>query len=320
MTENQKPFIQAVFMVPPKVHLLDIAGPAHIFYEAACFGASVKLSFSTLSSCQTESVSTSSLSFHQLTPYDQLELNPGDLIFVPGLDFSLLSDKKFMNDSRPFQNWLKVQHVQGVIICSVCTGAFLLGAAGLLDGIACTTHWKYAELFKQLYPKAKFQSNRLFVQEDLIYTSAGVSSGIDLALYLIEQRWGAYFAARIAKEVVIYFRRTPYDPQLNIYTQYRNHMDDRIHTVQDILSQTIDHNFSIEELAVKVNMSPRNLTRSFKKITQITIGGYVEKLRAERAQKLISEGHSLQATSLLCGYKSVNSLRHLLENHLSPGN
>jgi transcriptional regulator GlxA family with amidase domain len=320
MSSDPKSYMQAVFIVPPKVHLLDISGPAHIFYEAVCYGASVNLFFCTISSHQTESVSSSTLSFHHLTPYDQLELNPGDLVFVPGLDFSLLSDKQFMIDSRPFQNWLKAEHLNGVTICSVCTGAFLLAAAGLLDGRSCTTHWKYGERFKQLYPKARFQTNRLFVQEDRIYTSAGVSSGIDLALYLTEQLWGASFAARIAKEVVIYFRRTLNDPQLSIYTQYRNHMDDRIHTVQDIISQTMDYNFSIDELAARVNMSVRNLTRSFKKTTQITIGGYAERLRAERARQLINEGHTLQATALHCGFKSVNGLKHLLHNHLSSGN
>jgi transcriptional regulator GlxA family with amidase domain len=320
MEMDPRSFIQAVFIVPPQVHLLDISGPAHIFYEAACYGAPVKLAFSTISSEQTESVSSSTLSFHQLTPYDQLELKSGDLIFVPGMDFSLLTDPDFLNDSGPFQCWMKTQHRNGVMICSVCTGAFLLAASGLLDDRNCTTHWKYIERFKQLYPKARLQINRLFVQDDRIYTSAGVSSGIDLALYVTEQLWGAHFAAKIAKEVVIYFRRTLNDPQLSIFTEYRNHLDDRIHKVQDILSQSLDHNFSIEELAEKVNMSTRSLTRAFKKTTQITIGEYVDKLRTERAGQLISEGHTLQATALHCGFKSVNSLRQLLNNHLSANN
>jgi transcriptional regulator GlxA family with amidase domain len=200
-----------------------------------------------------------------------------------------------------------------VIICSVCTGAFLLAAAGLLDGRHCTTHWKYADRFKSQYPKAKLQTNRLFVTEDNIYTSAGVSSGIDLALYLTEQLWGPHFATQLAKEVVIYFRRTIDDPQLSVFMQYRNHLDNRIHQVQDRLSQSLDHKFSIDELAVEVNMSTRNLTRAFKKTTRITIGEYLEKLRIERAQQLIADGHTLEATALHCGLKSVNRLKQLLK-------
>lgn len=301
-------------MVPPHVHLLDITGPAHIFYEANDYGAPVKLSFCTIFQHQTESVSSSALAFHQLTPYDQLSLQPGDLIFIPGLDSSLLLDDGFINSSGQFLSWLKQQHQKGVLISSVCTGAFLLAAGGLLDGLNCTTHWKYAERFRLKYPDAKLQSNRLFVQEGNIYTSAGVSSGIDLALYLVQQLWGAHFAARIAKEVVIYFRRGPDDPQLSIFTQYRNHLDDRIHKVQDLLVYSLDQKMNLEDLAEQVSMSPRNMTRSFKQTTGITIGAYLDQLRKERAAQLISEGYTIQAAALNCGLKSTNQLRHLLND------
>ena len=315
MQPTQQPSMQAVFIIPPKVHLLDITGPAHIFYESACYGAPVKLAFSTIFQDETEAVSSSMLAFHHLIPYHHLALNPGDLVFIPGLDAMLLLDDEFLNASRPFQVWLKAQHQNGVTICSVCTGAFLLAASGLLDGLECTTHWKYTERLQLKYPKARLQVNRLFVQENQIYTSAGVSSGIDLALYLTEQFWGPHFAAQIAKEVVIYFRRAMDDPQLSIFTQYRNHLDHRIHTVQDILTQSLDHKFSIDELADKVSMSARNLTRSFKKITQITIGAYHEQLRAERAKQLIGEGYTMQAAATHCGLKSTNQLRHLLNRY-----
>ena len=312
MQRDQSTTLQAVFIIPPKVHLLDITGPAHVFYESACYGAAVELAFSTMDQEQTAIVSSAALAFHQLTPYTSLTLTPGDLVFVPGLDADLLLDPGFIASSRPFQYWLKKQHEQGVIICSVCTGAFLLAAAGLLDHRNCTTHWKFAERFKLLYPKAKLQNNRLFVADEHIITSAGVSSGIDLALYLAEQLWGAYFAAQIAKEIVIYSRRAIGDPQLSVFMQYRNHLDDRIHQVQDLLSQSLDQRFSIEDLAEKVNMSPRNLTRLFKSTTRVTIGEYLDKLRAERAGQLIKDGHTLQAAALHCGLKSVTRLKQLL--------
>jgi transcriptional regulator GlxA family with amidase domain len=318
METVQKEFIQAVFIIPPKVHMLDITGPAQIFYEAACYGAPVTSLFSTVFPMATEEVSSSTLSFHKLTPFDQLKLESRDIIFVPGLEYELLSSRQFIGDTGMFQSWLRKQHLKGVTICSICTGAFLIAAAGLLNNRKCTTHWKYAEQFKQKYPLADFQTNRLFVAEDHIFTSAGVTAGIDLALYLTERLWGPNFSARIAKEVVVYFRRTMDDPQLSIYTQYRNHLDDRIHTIQDILSQSLDHHFSIDELACKVNMSTRNLTRAFKKTTQITIGEYASRLRAERARKLIHEGHTIKAAALHCGLKSTNRLKYLLKSHHSP--
>jgi transcriptional regulator GlxA family with amidase domain len=239
-------------------------------------------------------------------------LKKGDYVFVPGFEYTLLSDEKFLKKSRPFQHWLNDQHRKGVTICSICIGAFLLGAAGLLDGRACTTHWEFTDRLKDNYPKIKLQVNRLFVYDDNVYTSAGIASGIDLALYLVEHLWGAHFAAKIAKEAVIYFRRTLDDPQLSVFTQYRNHIDHRVHTVQDILTQSLDRKFTIEEIAEKVNMSSRNLTRLFKKTTEITIGAYIDQLRAEYAERLIGEGHTLQAAALHCGLKSTHQLHHLL--------
>ena len=298
----------------PRVHLLDITGPAHIFYEAADYGAPVRLSFCTIFQNETESESSSPLSFHKLTPFNQLSLKAGDLVFIPGLESALLLDDHFLSSCHDFLAWLRQQHQLGVLISSVCTGAFLLAAAGLLDSIECTTHWKYAERFRVKYPKARLQSNRLFVQQDRIYTSAGVSSGIDLALYLVQQLWGPHFAAQIAKEVVIYFRRGPDDPQLSIFTQYRNHLDDRIHKVQDYLAHSLDQKMNLEGIAEKVSMSPRNLTRLFKHTTGITIGAYLDQLRKERAAQLISEGDTMQAAALQCGLKSTNQLRHLLNN------
>jgi len=304
---------QAVFMLPPNVHLLDITGPAHIFYEAACYGASVKLLFSSIFTGESEGISNAMLSFSHLLPFDQLNLNKGDIVFVPGLDAALLLNDDFLIASRAFQQWLVMQYGNGVIVSAVCTGAFLLAEAGLLDGRACTTHWKYMERFRQRYPKVHLQVNRLFVQEDHLYTSAGVSAGIDLALHIIEQLWGAHLAAQVAQEVVIYFRRTPDDPQLSVFTQYRNHLDHRIHSVQDRLMRSLQEKLSIELLANEVNMSPRNLTRLFKKATNLTIGAYLDKLRAARAAQLVKEGQTLQAAASQCGLRSTNQLRRLMK-------
>jgi transcriptional regulator GlxA family with amidase domain len=190
-----------------------------------------------------------------------------------------------------------------------------LAAAGLLDGRECTTHWEFVGRLKTSYPKIKLQTNRLFVYDNGIYTSAGITSGIDLALYLVEHYWGAYFAAQIAKEAVIYFRRTLDDPQLSIFTQYRNHIDHRIHHVQDILIQSISRKYTIGELADKVNMSARNLTRLFKKTTEITINKYLEKLRVEHAEKLLGDGHTMKAAALHCGLNTSNQLRNLLKHY-----
>ncbi|WP_276479865.1 GlxA family transcriptional regulator [Paraflavitalea pollutisoli] len=305
---------QIVFVVPPQVHLLDITGPVHIFYEAACYGAPVNLVYTNLQTSQRQIDSSSQLSLAGMIDYNTLSLQAGDIIFVPGLAAELLLDEQFLTHTTlPFQQWLVQQHQQQVTICSVCTGAFLLAAAGLLDHRPATTHWKYLDRFTQRYPRIQVQHNRLFVRTEGLYTSAGVASGIDLALFLLEQQFGSRFAANIAKEVVVHIRRTNLDPQLSVFMQYRNHLDDRIHQAQDILAQSLDKKLNIEQLAAQLHMSGRNLTRLFRKTTNISISQYINKLRTERAHQLKQEGHTMQSIATVCGLKSTNQLRQLLK-------
>jgi transcriptional regulator GlxA family with amidase domain len=313
--QAKKDTVQIVFVIPPQVHLLDITGPAHIFYEALSYGAPVQLHFTNVHTNQASIESSSQLALAGLVDFNTLTLNKGDVIFVPGLEANLLLDDHFLtNSSRPFQQWLTQQYQQDITICSVCTGAYLLAQAGLLDQKACTTHWKYLERFAQRYPQAQVQQNRLFVQSGHLYTSAGVAAGIDLSLYVLEQLFGPRFTTQIAKEVVVYLRRTSTDPQLSVFLQYRNHLDDRIHKAQDILSQSLDKKLNIEQLAEQLHMSGRNLTRLFRKTTNITINQYLDQLRTERARQLLREGLTMPAIAASCGLKSTNHLRQLLKN------
>lgn len=303
---------QIVFAVPPQVHLLDLSGPAHIFYEAASMGAPIDLSFLNMVPGQPNVKSTSGLQLNDLAGFDGVALDAGNYVFVPGLDASLLFSDTFKTETAPFRSWLCSQYQRGAFICSVCTGAFVLAEAGLLNDKACTTHWKFRERFTKEYPRALMQSNRLFIVEDTIVTSAGVSSGIDMALFLVEKMMGPVFASKVAREVVIYLRRSETDPQLSVFLQYRNHIDDRIHNVQDYLAQHLAERITIDQLAELVCMSPRNLTRLFKSTTRITIGAYHQRLRLEKARQLLMEHHKQDTVATECGL-STSQLRQLLQ-------
>ncbi|NHF60831.1 helix-turn-helix domain-containing protein [Flavobacteriaceae bacterium TP-CH-4] len=307
---------KAFFLVPPEVQLLDLTGPAHLFYEAKEYGAPIDIHYLSLGD-EKECVSSAGISLGQLKAFDQFELTENDLLFLPGLESHLFFDEAFVTKLRPFFDWLEKQAERGAKVCSVCTGAYFLGLAGLLDHKFCTTHWKYLKDFQERFPKAKLLSDRLLVKDGNLYSSAGVSSGIDLTLYLLEELFGSIFAAKIAKEVVIYFRRTENDPQLSVFLQYRNHVENRIHQVQDELAQNLAQKQKIEELAEIVHMSPRNLTRLFRKTTGITIGDYLEKLRVEHAVQLLSAGSKVNTAAMACGLQSSNQLRSLLRKHKS---
>lgn len=306
--------VQVVFVVPPQVHLLDITGPVHVFYEAACYNAPLKLLYTNIQPSQQHIESSSQLQLAGMVDFQSLQLHAGDMIFIPGLAAELLLNEEFLTTAtRSFQQWLVQQHQRKVTICSVCTGAYLLAQSGLLDHRPATTHWKYLDRFAKRFPSVAVQHNRLFVQTEGLYTSAGVASGIDLSLFLIEQLYGPRFAADIAKEVVVYVRRTAADPQLSAFLQHRNHLDDRIHTAQDILTRSLDKKLNIEQLAAAVHMSARNLTRLFRKTTHVSISQYIAKLRIEKARQLQQEGHTMQSIASSCGLKSTNQLRQLLK-------
>lgn len=302
------------FLILPLTHPLDSLGPAQLFFEAKENGADINLHFVS-STTDNELTSSLGLGFSKLTPYEEFELGSGDIIIIPGIDFSLLKNLDSKNKNQRFYNWLNKQYNNGTTLVSICTGAFILAEAGLLKHKKATTHWKAFDEFEQKFPNTELLKNRLFVENERIYTSAGMLSGIDLCLYLVEKEYGIKFAVEVAKEVVMYFRRGESDPQLSIFLQYRNHLDDRIHNAQDIIANNLSNPFIIEDLADKVHTSARNLTRQFKKITGITIGNYVTKLRVEQSVHLLAEGYTMEYTAKECGLKSTNQLRTLLKKH-----
>ena len=303
-----------ICITPPKVHLLDINGPAHIFYEAKEYGAEIALHFVSLSeSC--EVTSSAGLKFYGLQYFKDFNLTDQDFILVPGITFSLLQNQKFLKNCTPFFQWLRTQHEVGVTICSICTGTFLLAASGILEDRSCTTHWKRIPAFKKAYPRIDIKEKRLFVVDDNILTSAGISSGIDMALYILEHRFSTRLAIDVAKEAVVYFRRGESDPQLSIFLEYRNHLDERIHRAQEFILKNLGKHFNQTDVADNVHMSVRNLTRLFKQTTGITIHQYTEKLRIERALNLVSEKNKLELVASECGFKSTSHLSKVLDRY-----
>ena len=302
------------FLVPPKVQLLDITGPAHVFYEARQFESNIELHYVSLSK-NTNIQSCADVFLGGLEYFQKYELDENDILLIPGVEADLLTDKLFEQSNQDFYRWLRKQADQRAKICAVCTGAYLLAQSMLLDNRRGTTHWKYIEDFEKRFPKVQTVDNRLFVSDNHIYTSAGVSSGIDLSLFLLEEIFGPELVAKVAKEVVIYLRRTADDPQLSIFLQNRNHINERIHTVQDYILRHLQDKITISKLAQIAHMSQRNLTRTFKKTLGMTIGSYIEHIRIEKASQWLSEGQKVEYVSKQCGFNSPNQLRALFLKH-----
>jgi transcriptional regulator GlxA family with amidase domain len=297
---------KVIFYLNKGVHLLDLAGAAQAFYEAHQFGQPYQLVFC---SDDPNPMSSAGLPFAALGHYSTVEPGPGDLLIVPGFRLLEISRAKGLLD------WLRKAAASEAVICSVCTGAFLLAEAGLLDDGECTTHWRYTEQLRRDYPRAKVLTDRLYVKCGNVYTSAGVTTGLDMALFLLEERHGPEFTYKVARELVVYIRRDGSEPQESVYLQYRAHVNGEIHVVQDWMIQHLQQKIRIEALAALIFTSPRNLTRLFKSTTGVTIGQYLEKLRVEKAVLLLRQQVKVGTITRQCGLQSENQLRSLLKKH-----
>ncbi|KAA2240911.1 AraC family transcriptional regulator [Chitinophaga agrisoli] len=305
---------QIVFFIPPGVHMLDLSGPIQTFFEAARLGGNYKLLYCAF---QPDIDDASGLHFARLEHYSQLSLQAGDYLFIPGFDKRLLPDKRHQQQWDDFYAWLRQQHELGVNLCSVCIGSFVLGRAGLLNGRKCTTHWSMLKEFRKELRNTEVLDDQLFVKDDNIYTSAGISAGIDLALFILEENHDALFVHKIARELVVYFRRSGQHTQESVYLNYRNHLHQGIHQLQDWLIEHLATKSTIEEMAQVVNMSSRNLTRTFKQQTGISVHEYITLLRVERARTLQhTPGITMDAIAAQCGFENVRQLQRIRKAHL----
>jgi transcriptional regulator GlxA family with amidase domain len=300
------PARRIVFLLLPEVNLLDLAGPAQVFHTAAWLGAHYQIEYQ---SEQPTLLSAQGLSFAGLKPLAQV--SPDDIVIVPGPNLvgRSLDDPGL---AEPLRAWLRSAYAMGAGVASVCTGAFALGDAGLLDGRRCTTHWEAIGALQARYPAAKVLDTVLYVHDQRITTSAGIASGIDLALSLVEQDYGPLFTAQVAHYMVIYLRRDGTQPQTSIYLQFRTHLHPNIHRVQDYLIEHATESLSLDHLGTIAGMSVRSLNRLFKEATGLTPIQYQQRLRLELAANLIhNPALSIEAIAAKCGFQDARHFRRL---------
>jgi transcriptional regulator GlxA family with amidase domain len=239
-------------------------------------------------------------------------VRPGDTILIPGVESTTLGRL----EAAP-STWLRGAAAAGARVASICSGAFALARAGLLDGRDCTTHWKIADRMQEEFPRARVARNRLFVKDGNIVTSAGVVSGIDMALTLLMDDHGPALVAKVAREMVVYLRRAGDREQVSPYLDYRTHIHDGVHRVQDFVVTHPEQNPSLGELARIAAMSPRNLTRLFREATGITIKTYSGLVKTQVAQDLLRNPRlTLESVAESCGFKDPRQFRRLFKQNM----
>jgi len=218
--------------------------------------------------------------------------------------------------------WLRRITPQLRRVGSICTGAFLLARAGLLDGRRATTHWKYCDLLARRYPAVKIESDPIYVRDGKVYTSAGVTAGMDLALALVEEDAGSELALEVARELVLYLRRpggqSQFSAALSLQASDRQPFRDLGAWVLDNLRKDL----SVNALALRMGMSPRNFARVFRTEMKMTPAKFVESLRLESARRRLQESNaSLEAVATTCGFRNCDAMRSTFRRVLrvAPG-
>lgn len=297
------------FLVLPNVHMLDLGGPLQILSSVAELG----LAPLTVR-CVGPHSSVTSFQGPVLGRVERLpaRLDSGDLVIAVGsklLD-TLTASPAWHDTAAWLRETLGDGRNAGVQVAAVCTGAFLLGAAGLLDGRLCTTHHAHIRRLRARHPEASVIDNRVFVRDGNVWTSAGVASGIDLALRLVANAYGDDAAIAVARDNVVPFRRFGADPQLDPQFSARSHGNPLVHAVQDAISRDLEANVADPRFAQRFAVSVRHLSRLFHEETGLTPKQYQLTLRMARARKLLAASTlPVEEIALKSGFASVQAFR-----------
>lgn len=293
-----------VFVVPSRVHLLDLAGPAQVFSTAADLGSRHRL---------VHVGAAPIVQSHQGLPVQVdtrwPELRRDDLVVVPGRRVGDGPAEPGL--PRDLLTRIAEHHSRGGRVASVCSGAFALAAAGLLDGRRATTHHAIQDVLQGRYPLVRVVRDVLYVVDDRIATSAGIASGIDLALHLLAADRGPALAARVARMMVVSARRNGSAPQLSAMLRHRDHLADTVHRVQNVIDEGYARPLPLADLASIVGVSERTLTRLFLAATGMTPLRYQQVLRIEQAQHLAGQGWTWDAAARQVGFSDARMLRRL---------
>jgi len=312
-----------VFLAAPGTEIIDLVGPLQVFARAAEMHARGNPESPPIYSVEVATVSARrsliancGLRITADKTFREVRGNIDTLLVAGGEAIE-------QNEIHPEAvRWLKTIARRIRRVGSVCTGAMLLARAGLLDGRRATTHWNWCQTLIKRAPRARVDADPIFVRDENVYTSAGVTAGMDLALALVEEDHGSLLALQVARNLVLYLRRpggqSQFSAALSLQLTDRKPLRDLEAWVLDNLQKPL----TVPLLAERVAMSPRNFARVFTKEMKTTPAKFVERLRVEAARRRLEESHnSMEMIAGECGFGNVNSMRNVFQRSLkiTPG-
>jgi transcriptional regulator GlxA family with amidase domain len=293
-----------VVLVYPDVMAMDVCGPMEAF-AMANFLANRSVYRLSMAAVTTDPVKTS-LGFCIVPNCALADLEgPIDTLLVAGGYGHVVALR-----DRALTDWLREAAPRARRHGSICTGAFVLAASGLLDGKCATTHWALAQSFTRDFPSTTLEVDSIFVRDGQTYTSAGISAGIDLALAMIEEDHGRTFALRVARSLVVFLKRPGGQSQFSTHLQAQFSSIPAIRKAQEWALVHLSEDLSARALAAHVGMSERNFRRLFVDELRETPREYVERIRLDEARRQIEDtALPAQTVAKRCGFGTVYSLR-----------
>lgn len=298
---------EIVIVVFDGMKLLDAAGPAEVFAEANRFGADYRLRIASVDGADvTTSIGTTFAvtdRIAEICDVDTVLVSGGDDLVGRPIDPELVASLRDLP--------LRTRR-----LASICTGSFILAEAGLLDGRRATTHWRHARLLARAYPRITVEPDAIFVRDGDVYTSAGVSAGIDLALALVESDCGADLVRDVARSLVVYLKRAGGQSQFSTLVESDAPAESALRRVTGAIAADPAANHSVKSLAALASLSTRQLTRLFQAELGTTPARYVEMVRIDVARAALDAGRPVGETARLAGFGSPETLRRVFTSHL----
>jgi transcriptional regulator GlxA family with amidase domain len=294
----------------PDAQMLDATGPAQVFASAnEIMGKALHPPYSVMLVAETSNVTCSSGVTMQCKRIQDCTTAPDTTIVSGGLGVNAALEHDVLVD------WVRTRAEEVRRLASVCSGAFLLAEAGLLDGRRAATHWSRFEEFIGRYPKVTLERDPIFVRDGKIWTSAGVTAGIDLALAMVEEDHGRAVALSVARELVVFLKRPGGQSQFSAPLALQQ-KDDKFHGLHSWIGDNLARRLTLGVLAARAGMSERSFSRHYQAHTGYTPAKGVEMIRVEQAKSRLETGDSIVAVSRTCGFGTAETMRRAFLRHL----
>lgn len=294
---------KVVISGPAPVQILDVTGPLEVFSNIPDYHVTV-----VASDGSNQLVTSRGIALAGAVPRERITGKIDTLVIAGG------AGAESGHYEADYVNWVADAASRSRRVASICTGAFVLAAAGLLDGKRAVTHWNFCDRLAKEFPKVNVLPDPIFLRDGSIYTSAGITAGIDLSLALLEEDHGHKAALAVARQLVMFLVRPGGQSQYSHMLSHQAATSEPIRELQVYMLENLRANLSVDALAERLAISPRHFTRVCLRETGMNPGQFVERLRVEAAQQMIdSTAMGLKEIADACGFGSSDSMRRVFQ-------